>query len=465
MRAIGYFRETRTLSLAEQSEAFLEFCRTNGYEAAAAFLDGKVDGESTAGFRQLLDFARQQASGGFLVVVVAALSSLGDSITEAAKRYFQLATIGVPIISIDTGDDVSAPLLQKWSEHRAAGSLGDKVKAAMRRRAIKGEALGRPPYGYKVGPKRRLVVVSEEGSVVRYIFRLYIKDGLGIRRIARRLNEEGLRTRRNGLWSMVTVRDILRNRAYVGTYSRFGVRVPASHAPLISQEDFQQVQDRLDQRRPASTSRQVSPFLLSGLTYCGYCGNKMIGVTRKQKWSRRSDGSVQTAQYRYYQCESRTNRSLCDYHTRRAEDLEIEVRQALLTDVPTEATTQATNGVASHTEDEVRRLRGKARRLDKRLEQYMDAATLGNINRDKLQALGLALANEQLQVEDHLVESNRIVHQKATESERRGRQEIVLTRLRDDWDGLSFDERRDLLRDVVARVVVKDDGIEAVLRA
>ena len=58
---------------------------------------------------------------------------------------------------------------------------------------------------------------------MRYIFRLYLKDGLGIRRIARRLNEEGLRTRRDGLWSMVTVRDILRNRAYVGTYSRFGV--------------------------------------------------------------------------------------------------------------------------------------------------------------------------------------------------------------------------------------------------
>ena len=298
---------------------------------------------------------------------------------------------------------------------------------------------------------------------MRYIFRLYLKDGLGIRRIARRLNEEGLRTRRDGLWSMVTVRDILRNRAYVGTYSRFGVRVPASHAPLISQEDFQQVQDRLDQRRPASTSRQVSPFLLSGLTYCGYCGNKMIGVTRKQKWKLRGDGSVRTAQYRYYQCESRTNRSLCDYHTRRAEDLEGEVHQALLTDAPTEATEQATNGAAKHTEEAVRRLRGKARRLDKRLEQYMDAATLGNINREKLQALGLALANEQLQVEDHLVESNRMVHQQATASERRGRQETVLARLRDDWDGLTFDERQDLLRGVVARVVVKDDGIETVL--
>ena len=56
---------------------------------------------------------------------------------------------------------------------------------------------GRPPYGYHVGPRNRLELVEEEALVVRYIYRLYLHEGLGIRLIARRLNEEGLRTRRN----------------------------------------------------------------------------------------------------------------------------------------------------------------------------------------------------------------------------------------------------------------------------
>jgi len=466
MRAIGYFRETGSKSLADQSEEFLAFCKENGYEAAAAFLDGKSDARSSvesAGFRQLIDFARQQAPGGFLLVAVASLASLGESIVEAARRYFQLATIGVPIISIETGEDVSLALLEKWSEYRAAGSIGDKVKAAMRRRAIKGEALGRPPYGYRVGPRRRLAVVSEEGAIVRYIFRLYLKDGLGIRRIARRLNEEGHRTRKGGLWSMVTVRDILRNRAYVGTYSRFGVRVPASHAPLISQEDFHQVQERLDQRRRSTDERQISPFLLSGMIYCGYCGNKMIGVTRKQKWKLRS-GGVRAAQYRYYQCESRTNRSLCDYHTRRADDLEAEVRMRLLAAKVAPRSRQSSNGADRSTEDDVRRLRDKARRLDKRLEQYMDDAAMGNINREKLRSLGVALATEQLQVEDHLAQSTRAARHQATESERRGGREILHDRLREEWDGLDFPDRQELLRELVSRIIVKDDGIETALR-
>ncbi len=464
MRAIGYFREAKRQSLAEQSESFLEFCRLNGYEAVATFLDGK-GGTDRPGFRQMLEFVKQQGERGFLLIVIPSFVSLGEALTEAARRYFQLINLGIPIMAIDRSDEISRGLIEIWVRHRSNGNLGDRVRAAMRQRAVKGEALGRPPFGYRVGPKRRLVIVSEEGSIVRHIFRLYLKDGLGIRRISRRLNEEELRTRRGGLWSMVTVRDILRNRAYIGTYARFGVRVPASHAPLISQEDFQRVQERLDQRRPASMTRQVSPFLLSGLTFCGYCGNKMIGVTRKQKWQR-SDGSIRTAQYRYYQCESRTNRSLCDYHTRRAEALEEEVREALNTRKTTALAMQPTNGAAGKAEIEaqLRRLRDRSRRLDKRLEQYMDAAASGKINEEKLWTLGRTLAAEQLALEEKLAESQRLAQQEASEVQRKRQRERVLQRLRDDWLILSFAERRDLIREALERIVIKDIGLEMVLR-
>jgi len=466
VRAIGYFRETRGDSLAEQSRSFLEFCQSNGYEAAAAFLDVPGPQGELPGFGQLVEFVRQQASRGFLLVAVPNIDSLGDALTEVARRYFQLASLGVPTVSIENGDDVGALLLERWAGQRSNGRLGERVKAAMRRKAVKGEALGRPPYGYRVGPKRRLVVVPEEGSVVRYIFRLYLKDGLGIRRIARRVNQEELRTRRNGLWSMVTVRDILRNRAYVGTYTRFGVRVPASHAPLISQDDFRLVQERLDQRRPAAGARQSSPFLLSGLAYCGYCGNKMIGVTRKQKWQRRSDGAQRTAQYRYYQCESRTNRSLCDYHTRRAEALEEEVRQALLNGESTPALSHAGDGAAvlAEMEGQIRRLRDKSRRLDRRLEQFLDGAVAGRINGERLRGLGLSLAAQQLEIEQSLAESQNLARQQATEAERRRQREGLLTRLGDEWGRLAFGQRQDLLRDILDRVVVRDDGIETRLR-
>ncbi|HUF53982.1 MAG TPA: recombinase family protein [Dehalococcoidia bacterium] len=456
MRAIGYFRESKRRTLAEQSEAFIAFCNENGYEAAATFLDSDRNAENP-GFRQLLDFARQQGAQGFLMVVVPDLGTLGDGPTDAARRYFQLSSLNLPIISIQSGGDLASEFIDAWGKLRANGGLGDRVKAAMRKKAVKGEALGRPPYGYKVGPKRRLVVVPEEGSVVRFIFRLYLKDGLGIRRIARRLNEEDLRTRRGGLWSMVTVRDILRNRAYVGTYSRFGVRVPASHAPLISQEDFGKVQERLDQRRPSTAKRTVSPFLLSGLTFCGYCGNKMIGVTRKQKW-KRGDGTEKTAQYRYYQCESRTNRSLCDYHTRRAETLEAEVAEAL----HTASLADSTNGAGSKpdVQAQMTRLRDKVRRLDKRIERYLDAAANGNTSADRAQAMAQTVAAEQLQLEDKLMEAQRLAEQHESEGEVRRHREQVVARLRTEWETLDFADKQDLLREVIDSITVTDEGVD-----
>jgi site-specific DNA recombinase len=262
---------------------------------------------------------------------------------------------------------------------------------------------------------------------------------------------------------MVTVRDILRNRAYIGTYSRFGVRVPASHAPLISPEDFQRVQERLDSRRTITGKRTVSPFLLSGIAHCGHCGGKMIGVTRKQKWTRSSDNSVRVAQYRYYQCESRTNRSLCDYHTRRAEDLENDVHEAL-------SQPRAIKGwqekdpeeVVAEIEGQIRRLKEKAKRLDKRLEQHLDEAASGTIDHEKLRSLCVILGAEQLRIEQKLVDAARRSEREASEKETRRERQKKLKALRDRWDDFPFEEKQDLLRDVLEKIMVRDDGLELI---
>jgi len=309
--------------------------------------------------------------------------------------------------------------------------------------------------------------VPEEATVVRYIFRLYLRDGLGIRLIARRLNEEGVRTHRDGFWSMVTVRDILRNRSYLGTYSRFGVRVPASHPALISSDDFRRVQERLSSRRQEKAKRRTSLFLLSGLAYCGYCDNKMIGVSRRQRWRRR-DGSEKWAEYRYYQCESRTNRSLCDYHTRRVGQLEEEVRQALLGNKSSAVVAAPKAGddaaVLQEAEARCRRLRGRLRRLDKRLEEYMNEAARGRLSAERMRSLGMDVAAEGLSLEESLAEAERFVKQQASAAERQQQKERALARLRDEWDHLAPLEQQSLLGKLLERVVVWDDSIRVQLR-
>jgi site-specific DNA recombinase len=335
----------------------------------------------------------------------------------------------------------------------------------MRRKAVRGEVLGRPPYGYKVGMRRRLELVQEEAVVVRYIFRLYLHESLGIRLIARRLNEEGLRTRRDGNWSMVSIRDILRNRVYLGTYSRFGVRVPGSHPALITPDDFRAVQDRLNARRNNYAKRQPSPFLLAGLVQCGHCGNKMIGVSRRQSWRRRS-GSEGQASYRYYQCESRTNQSMCDYHTQRAEVLEEQVRESLGGMNGEVLLPQAGNeaSVRAEWDGEAERMRNRLRLLDRRMEEQLGAASKGRISKEQLRKLSITTASQRLKLEDELDEIDHKLQEQAGASERSRNRQRALAELLDGWASLAIEQKQTLLRDLVGRVVVRDEGMQVLLR-
>ena len=468
MKAIGYFREGATNGkvepLAKQHKAFLEFCERHGYDVAATFVEPlEADGQR-AGFRQLVDFLRRPEKG-FLLVVARSLEALGVDTKEAARRYFQLESLGARVAFYADSADPIGQLVRSWADDSPTAALSERVRAAMRRKAVRGEVLGRPPYGYKVGNRRRLELVPEEAVVARYIFRLYLHEGLGIRLIARRLNEEGLRTRRGGNWSMVSIRDILRNRVYLGTYSRFGVRVPGSHPALITPDDFRAVQDRLSARRNNFAQRRPSPFLLAGLVQCGHCGNKMIGVSRRQSWRRRS-GSEGTASYRYYQCESRTNQSLCDYHTQRAEALEEQIRATLAELDSNALLPQAGNeaAVLAEWEAQERRLRNRLRQLDRRLDEYLAAAARQRLNRQQLQKLSVATAADRLKLEEEIENVERKIREQADASERRRSRERALATLLDGWATLPIEEKQSLLRELVDRVVVRDDGVQVLLR-
>ena len=106
------------------------------------------------------------------------------------------------------------------------------------------------------------------------------------------------------------------------------MRLAGNHQALVISDVFRRVQDLMHSRTPRRTRRGAEPFVLSGLAYCISCGNRMMGVTRRQSWKRK-DGVRMRGTYRYYQCQSRANQSRCEFHTWRAEDLENAVVEHL----------------------------------------------------------------------------------------------------------------------------------------
>ncbi len=464
MNAVGYFvegarRNGTKRSIGDQNRGFLEFCSRQGYEVAATFLDTDGQADHDAGFRQMLQFLHR-ADRGFTVAVVDSLTALGGDLGHGALRLLQIEATGVNVFSAHTGREVARELVDQWADRGEGTPVSERVRSAMRRKAVRGEVLGRPPYGYQVGPRRRLELVPEEAVVVRYIFRLYLQELMGIRKIAGQLNSEEIPTRRGGRWSMVTVRDLLRNRVYLGTYTRFGVKVPGSHPPLVSPEDFRRVQERLQSRVVTERRRTVVPFLLSGLVYCARCGNRLIGVSRRQRWTTK-DGEEHQAAYRYYQCESRTNQSACGYNTQRAAELEARVRALLASDSPVITRVRRAGNVDAYQLDmiaAVDRVEARLRRNRREVEELVADAAHGHVSIERMRSLGGGLAGDYQGMQAELAEARTRMAASESEAERRRHISEQRQRLIDDWEALPFAALQRALREVVDRLEV--DGPE-----
>ncbi|MCZ2110254.1 MAG: recombinase family protein [Dehalococcoidia bacterium] len=470
MRAVGYFvegahRNGVKRSVGEQNRAFLDFCARQGFEVAGTFLDTGADAPDTTGLNQMLTYL-ERPDRGFMVVVVDNLSVLGKDLGHAAMKLLTIEGSGVQVLSIQSGGEAAKELVTTWADRGEGTPVSERVRSAMRRKAVRGEVLGRPPYGYRVGARHRLELVPEEALVVRYIFRLYLQENMGIRKIAGKLNEENVLTRRGGRWSMVTVRDLLRNRSYLGTYQRFGVKVPGSHPALVSPDDFRRVQERLQAHGSGSRERTVVPFLLSGMLYCGQCGNKLIGVSRRQRWTTK-DGEVRNASYRYYQCESRTNQNACRYNTQRAAELEETVRTKLGEDTPIITRMRRAGNVDSYLLDlvsQVDRVEARMRKNRRQLEEVIADTAHGHLNIERMRQIGSELAREHRGLETELAVARERLAAQQSEGERRRHLETLRERLLREWPDLEFNELQSSLREVIDRIEVDGADVRLFLR-
>ena len=433
MRAIGYHRGIDGgPSQKELERAFYDYCDLELHQAVRTFSDTEDMGlRPPDGYRGMLAYISE--SGDSFLVVVPNSRHLGRDVEMVVRRLVELDLTGAKVTCAD--EEFPDPIqnaLQTLAVRGVSRSRSQSIREAMRARAATGRGVGRPPYGYRNDTDGAPRVVPEEAGVVRLIYRLYANDGLGLRLVTRHLNTSGIRTRRGGQWNMSSVRDILRNPVYIGSYTRFGLRLPKNHEPIVRPKDFRAARDRADSRGTAARTVEPVPFLLSGLVYCDYCGNKMMGVTRNQRW-RRKDGRSKSATYRYYQCQSRNSRSTCRYNTRRAADLE----NAVVARLP-----EVFGGDGSGVSHERRpSLPDHVANAQRRFIRATRRAAAGEISfrslRKRLAELDTARGRETAS---------------ATPA---GAADTLAA-----WDSLPFDQRREFLRERVARVLVKDDGIE-----
>ena len=110
------------------------------------------------------------------------------------------------------------------------------------------------------------------------------------------------------------------------------------------------------------------------------------------------------------------------------------------------------------------RLRDKVRRLDKRLEQVLDSALGGEIDREKLLDAATLVASQQLVLEAKLNDAGKQAKLLATEKARHQHVAAILARLTAAWETLEFESKQELLREALERIDISDDEIRIIPR-
>ena len=472
MEAIGYFSQVSkaklneaVLTLEEQQSAFARLCAEQGFQSVATFSDRDSGANAGRGHRQLMAFLRQPGRG-FMVVALSLTNEVLRDAKASARRTLELEDVGAQVMNLegDTGVTFLDEIIAAWRRQRDSERLSGRAMDTLRTKALRGFGLGKTPYGYGIGANGKLEIIEQEARVVRQLYQMYVEQNLGLRLIARHLNDANTPTRRGSRWSVVTVRDILRNRTYTGTYSRFGMRVPGSHPAIIPPDVFREVQKKREHVSGGRPVGRESSFSLSGLAYCGACNGHMIGVSRTQSWSRKRDGGRTQTEYRYYRCGSRVNQSICNYHTWRAEDLESivlnRIRQTLHPADPTELTP-----APLPTPEALQTIKSKVKSLDGRFQRYLDNTAKGVLTMERLRTTALPIIRELQRLEQRLAVVNSPLDGQARHEAWLKQQRSTLQELEDRWQQLSPADRRLYLGDLVGRIVAYDDRVDVQLNS
>jgi len=228
-------------SLNNQRAILLDYAERNGYVVVGESFDDNITGMHFQ--RQGIDELQEAAEKRLMdAVLVKDLSRLGRHKTMTAIFIENLRLHKVKVISvtenIDTSDENDELIIgfKQLLNDQYSRDISRKIRWGFKQKQKEGIVIV-APFGYKKDKNTNTVEVVEEcAEIVHLIFKLYT-NGMGIRKIAARLNEQGYKSPayyqkqhynksvpfnktkigKQYIWSEKSVVNILTNEAYAGT--------------------------------------------------------------------------------------------------------------------------------------------------------------------------------------------------------------------------------------------------------
>lgn len=338
-KAVAYCRFSSDLqreeSIDAQVRAIKEYCDKKEIQLLKVYADEGISGttDERPQFQKMISDSEMKL---FDFVIVHKLDRFSRSKYDSTIYKRRLKINGVSVLSVlENLDDspeslILESVLEGMSEYYSR-NLSREVKKGLNENALKCKHNGgTPPLGYDVNANKEYVINNYEAEAVKIIFNLYAK-GAGYNHIIKILNDRGYKTKKGNNFGKNSIHEILINQKYIGnyTYNKIGgslyKKTRNNHAmpsekmiviengipAIIDKKLFEEVQKiKINNRRKSGRFKATREYILTGLVYCGVCGELMSGQTNTNK--------VKQSKYHYYRCSNLN----CKAKMVRAEKLE-----------------------------------------------------------------------------------------------------------------------------------------------
>lgn len=511
-------QQAQRATIDSQVAALQERAAADGHRVAPddLYLDDGFSGTTLA--RPALERLRDRVAEGAVDLIYV------HSPDRLARRYAyqvvlleEFAARGVRVVFLlgasgQTAEETLLTQVQGMVAEYERARLMERYRRGKLHRARQGlvNPLSGAPYGYRYVARTatepaRYEVVLAEAEVVRALFDGLVQRQQPIAQLVRELNAAGVPTRRGApRWDRSTVWGILRNPAYMGeaAYGKtesvtrgtllrpirgksstprrakgayrareagqwISIPVPA----LVPPDVFAAARDQLARnKRLSARNARGHRYLLQGLVVCAGCGYAYYGksVSPAARKGRPC--------YGYYRCVGSdgyrfAGGRLCHNPQVRVETLDAHVWDAVRATL--EDPVRVLNEWVRRAETDQVQVERRAQRdaaaqvvstHDRSLTRLLDAYEAGALDLPELTARSDRLKARLTHAREALQQAEAQLAEVVTLRAVTGRLEDFATRVRGGIEQLSWEERRDLVRLLVARVEIDAEGATVVFR-
>lgn len=455
------------------------------------FSGGNVDRD---GFQKMMKLIR---NGKVSKVIVYKLDRISRSLSDFVNILQEFKEHKVEFVSSQESFDTSSPygelivkLLMVFAEFERTSIINRVTQAYAHRSELGFYMGGRQPYGFELVPTfihnkktKMLSPIPAEIEQIRYIFEVYAKENVSLRRLQALLLTEGKTPLNGSDWTTAKLSAILKNPIYVKAdsdiydyYERHGVRmitdstlftgeygaqlyghskhqscdpdwsdmklVLMTHDGVVDSDIWLKCQRKLEKNKQITNSYSNPTSWLAGKVICKKCGHTMTTIKGKVNKS----GEIR----RYFNCTGKSHKKTCtgpkcSIYAENLENMVYDCISEKLSDIKEFRNTNKKNHAA-----EINDLKLKIKAVEKSETQLMDTLLSGGCNGHLLE-----LANQKA---TQLKNEKAVLYDRIEELSCNDEGTAAVIDLARSWKTAGYENKKSVALIMINKIIIDEEG-------